>query len=79
MANATVPQDFIYAVADEIANGVDEAVEFWMAQIESALTDQRLTTLGRMDAIREILLQYKTVTGKAQLVGGSGYSACGAA
>jgi len=64
---ATVPLEFVSVVAGEIANGVDSAVESWMAQIESALRDDHLTTLGRMHAVEEILATYKQLTGKREL------------
>ena len=64
---ATVPLEFVLVVAGEIANGVDTAVENWMAQIDSALQDDHLTTLGRMHAVQEILARYKKLTGKREL------------
>ena len=65
--HASIPAEFVSLVAGEIADGVDAAVEFWMAQVESALRDERLTTLGRMNAAREVLLRYKRLTGKTEL------------
>ena len=64
---AMVPLEFISAVAGEVANGVDVAVESWMAQIDGALQDDHLTTLGRMHAIQQILARYKSLTGKREL------------
>lgn len=64
---ATVPPEFVSVVAGEIANGVETAVESWMAQIDGALQDDRLTTLGRMHAVQEILAKYKQLTGKREL------------
>jgi hypothetical protein len=62
-----VPAEFVTAVASEIAASVDVAVEFWMAQIESALHDDHLTTLGRMNAAHDVLASYKQLTGKMEL------------
>jgi hypothetical protein len=59
--------DFVEAVAQELSAGVERAVECWMAQIENTFNDTHLTTLGRMQAIREILENYKRSTGKTQL------------
>jgi len=56
-------------LAAEMAAGVERAVECWLAQVEHALTDTQLTTLGRLNAVRQILDRYKTLTGKAQLEG----------
>lgn len=64
---ATIPLEFVSVVAGEIANGVETAVESWMAQIDGALQDDRLTTLGRMHAVQEILARYKQLTGKREL------------
>jgi drug/metabolite transporter (DMT)-like permease len=59
--------NFVDAVAREMACGVETAVESWMAQIEDAMTDLRLTTLGRLNAVTQILANYKRFTGKEQL------------
>ncbi len=64
---ATVPREFVSVVAGEIANGVEAAVESWMAQIDGALQDNHLTTLGRMHAVQQILARYKQLTGKREL------------
>jgi hypothetical protein len=60
-------EDFVDAVASEMAVGVEKAVECWMSLIEEALTDPYLTSLGRLNAVRAILEEYKQVTGKAHL------------
>jgi len=59
--------NFVEAVAREMACGVETAVECWMAQIEEAMTDLRLTSLGRLNAVTQILVNYKRLTGKEQL------------
>ena len=38
-----------------------------MAQIDEAMTDLRLTSLGRLNAVTQILANYKRLTGKEQL------------
>ncbi len=67
MASLAMQRDFIDAVVSELAAGIDAAVECWMVQVETALDNPRLTTLGRMQAVREILDRYKTSTGKTQI------------
>jgi hypothetical protein len=62
-----VPSNFIEVVAAEMAHGVEAAVERWLAQIELALTDRQLTSLGRLNAVHEVLQDYKRLTGKVQL------------
>jgi len=59
----------VNVIASEMANGVERAVDCWMSQIEGALSDVRLTTLGRLSAVREILEKYKSLTGKETLEG----------
>ncbi len=61
------PSEIVSVVASEIAAGVDVAVESWMAQIESALHAEDLTTLGRMNAVQDVVTKYKELTGKHEL------------
>jgi hypothetical protein len=67
LASTAVPVEIVDAIASEMAVGVDRAVECWMSEIELALTDLHLTSLGRLNAVREIVDEYKRLTGKAQL------------
>ena len=69
LASAAIPADFVDAIASEVAVGVERAVEFWMSQIDDVLDDMHLTSLGRLNAVKAILGQYKQLTGKAQLEG----------
>ena len=59
--------NFVDAVATEMSSGVETAVECWLAQIDEAMTDLRLTSLGRLNAVTQILANYKRLTGKEQL------------
>ena len=54
-------------IASEMARGVEKAVDCWMSQVEQALTDVHLTSLGRLNAVRDVLSHYKHLTGKIQL------------
>ena len=68
MATATINRDVLLnAIVNEMAAGVDKAVECWMAQIEQIFEDTRLTTLGRMNAIHEVVQHYNQSTGKDHL------------
>jgi hypothetical protein len=69
LAIAVIPTNLVEVIASEMAVGVDRAVECWMSQVEDALTDVHLTSLGRLNAVREILDEYKHLTGKVQLQG----------
>jgi hypothetical protein len=66
VATIAVKQDLIRVIAEEMAFGVETAVDCWMTQIDSALSDTRLTTLGRLNAVHEIVQNYKLLTGKVQ-------------
>ena len=68
LTTSVMTDDFILAVAAEMASGIDAAVECWMTQVERALENTNLTTLGRLQAVQEILATYKRLTGKAYLV-----------
>jgi hypothetical protein len=62
-----VPREIVDVIANEMACGVDRAVECWMSQIEEALEDTRLTSLGRLYAVTEVVERYKSLTGKTEL------------
>ena len=70
MATTLVNRELVQVIAEEMAYGVETAVEHWMAQIDMALTDMHLTTLGRLNAVREIVESYKHLTGKDRLACG---------
>jgi hypothetical protein len=67
VATVAVAQEFVSIIAEEIASGVDRAVECWMAQMEEALNDGHLTSPGRLAAVQAVMRQYKEITGKAEL------------
>ena len=71
MASAAVPADVVEIIATEVVSGIERAVECWMAQIEQSLSDSQLTSLGRLQAVRDILAKYKALTGRTQLKGRS--------
>ena len=67
MATSAVNREFIEAVAAEMSAGIHAAVECWMAKIERALQSKTLTSLGRLQAVQEILVEYKRLAGKTDL------------
>jgi hypothetical protein len=67
MATKAADRDVVLVIAEEMAHGVQNAVDSWMAEIDLALTDNHLTTLGRLNAVREIIQNYKYLTGQEQL------------
>jgi hypothetical protein len=73
LAIAATDRALIEAIAAEMSDGIDDAVSFWMTQIQDALHDPRLTTLGRMNAIQEIVKRYNTANTSG--AGHDGYAA----
>jgi hypothetical protein len=69
MSSASGNADFVSLLAAEMVSATERAVECWLAQVEHVLTDTQLTALGRLNAVREILDRYKTLTGKTKLEG----------
>jgi hypothetical protein len=67
MASTATRPDFVSLVAEEIAFGIDHALDYWLGRIEMELVDAKLTTIERVHAIERILREYKEVTGKTQL------------
>jgi hypothetical protein len=72
MATLANHLSFVDAVAAEMTSVVERAVDCWMAEVEQALGDPHLTTLGRLAAVRDILERYKTFTGRTTLEGRNG-------
>jgi len=58
LATVVTDRELIEAVVVEMQDGIERAVGFWMTQIEEALRDPGLTTLGRMNAVQEIVDRY---------------------
>ena len=67
MATTAVSREIVDAIVGEMIWGVDRAVECWMSEIDHALSDPQLTSLGRLYAAREVVERYKRLTGKAEL------------
>jgi len=71
LASVATGRELIEAVIDEMHDGIERAVDYWMIQIEDILRDPHLTTLGRMHAVQEVVNRYA-----ARRSGGShGYAA----
>ena len=60
MATASTNEELIQAVAAEMSAGIEWAVGAWITEIEAALDDPRLTTLGRLRAVQEVVHRYRT-------------------
>jgi len=62
MAASVVSPDFITAVAEEMASGINRALRYWLGRIEIEVIDRSLTTGERLSAIQKILEEYKSLT-----------------
>ncbi len=67
MATQAHDRDVVLVIAQEMANGVQNAVDCWMTEIDLAVTDSKLSTLARLNAVREIIENYKRLTGQEDL------------
>lgn len=66
MAGSSTRTDFVSMVAQEISSGIDRALQYWLGRIELEVLDRSLSTEERMDAIEEILTEYKVRSGKTE-------------
>ena len=64
MATAAIPTDFINIVATEMLSGVERAVEYWLAQIDEIVMNDKLTPSLKLITIHGVLQNYKRLTGK---------------
>jgi len=62
VASVVTADALIDAIVMEMSEGIDCAVSFWMSQIENALRDPSLTTLGRLNAVQAIVKHYRSST-----------------
>ena len=67
MATQASEHDVVRVIAEEMAHGVQNAVDCWMTEIDLAVTDSTLSTLARLNAVREIIQNYKHLTGQEDL------------
>ncbi|MBV9181904.1 MAG: hypothetical protein JO356_11385 [Acidobacteria bacterium] len=50
---------FVALVAEEIASGINCALRYWLGRIELEVIDRSLTPHERLQAIEQILAEYK--------------------
>ena len=67
MATQASERDVVRVIAEEMAHGVQNAVDCWMTEIDLAVTDSTLSTLARLNAVRDIIQNYKHLTGQEDL------------
>jgi hypothetical protein len=66
MAGSSTRTDFVSIVAEEISSGIDRALQYWLGRIELEVVDRSLSIDERIDAIEQILTEYKMRSGKAE-------------
>jgi len=66
MASRSTRTDFVSMVAEEVSSGIDRALQYWLGRIELEVVDRSLSTAERIDAIEEILTEYKIRSGKVE-------------
>ena len=59
MASLAGRPDFVSIVAQEISTGIDRALGYWLGRIEVEVMDRSLTSAQRINAIEDILQEYK--------------------
>ena len=64
MASRATQADFVDMVASEVSSGIDRALGYWLGRIELEVVDRSLTTSQRIDAIENILQEYKVRSGR---------------
>jgi hypothetical protein len=67
VATQASERDVVRVIAEEMAHGVQNAVDCWMTEIDLAVTDSTLSTLARLNAVRDIIQNYKHLTGQEDL------------
>jgi hypothetical protein len=65
MASIATRADFVSLVAEEIASGIDRALQYWLGRIELEIENARLSGADRIHAIEQILEEYKVASGTA--------------
>jgi hypothetical protein len=66
LATAAIPTDFINIVATEMLSGVERAVEYWLAQIDEIVMNDKLTPSLKLITIHEVLQNYNRLRGKTR-------------
>jgi len=63
---ATDIAEFVDFVYTEMSQAASAAVDRWISEIDAALNDPHLTTLGRLNAVQQVVERYKQVTGRTE-------------
>jgi hypothetical protein len=50
-----------------MSSGVERAVEYWLAQIDQIVTNDKIALARQLIAVQEVLQDYKRLTGKGHL------------
>jgi hypothetical protein len=64
---STSHPEFVNLIAEEMVEGIDHAVEYWLGRIDQEISDPSLNTLEQLQAIQRILREYRVVTRNVHL------------
>ena len=67
-ATALTREELLSTIVMELTSGIDAALEHWMARIEQVLQDSRYTPQEKINALREILTEYRLLTADEQSI-----------
>lgn len=67
MASKATRSDFVEMVAEEVSSGIEQALGYWLGRIEIEVIDRSLTASQRVNAIAEILQEYKVLSGREEV------------
>ena len=67
MASKATRIDFVEMIAQEVSSGIEQALGYWLGRIEVEVIDRSLTASQRVDAVAEILQEYKALSGREEV------------
>jgi hypothetical protein len=67
LATVAIPTDFINIVTTEMSYGIERAVEYWLAQIDQIVTNDKITPQLKVTAVQEVLQNHQRSIGKGPL------------
>jgi hypothetical protein len=67
LATVAIPADFINIVATEMSYGVEKAVEYWLAQIDQIVLNDKIAPELKVIAVQDVLRNYQRLIGRGLL------------
>jgi hypothetical protein len=69
VASASKPDEILEIIAGELCLGIDRALNHWMIAVELAVNEPNLSTQERLEAVRQIVRDYKAQSRSAGSAG----------